>query len=256
MKKILFLSVCFLSRLFPCAGQEVGLDAVFKVSKQDLAGENLQPRKLDGEDDPTFLHRKIFDGEDLRIYMVAIGNRTNEFERFPIEEFIFWANGKAVVEPSEGEPFEVQSGDYFIQPKGFNGKFNFVSGDPLHLELAVTSKVRADSSVVSPISKALVIDRDIVSGASESHMKERSLIYHGVELALYLVRSSKRSFQNNSKERVFHVLNGILSLKDTQNNELLFYPGDFFVIPLGFEGEWRSIGSQAFRAFEVHQIDF
>ncbi len=228
---------------------------VFKISKADLSGENLSPRKLNGEDDYTFQQKVAFDGEDLRIYMVAIGNRTNEFGRFPVEEFIYWINGKARVEPNGGDSFEIQSGDYFIQPKGFSGKFNFVSGDPLHLELAVVSTRRADSAAVSSIRKAMAIEPDVLSGSGKYKGEENIQIYSGVELELNLVKEENRTFSDDAKDRVIHVLNGLLTVQDQNEVETIFYPGDFFVLTKGFTGNWESTGAQAFRGFEVYQVE-
>ena len=255
MRKLgLIICILLLSRSIAIAqGNESS--GLFKISRSNLAGENLSPRKLNGEDDDTFQQRVVFNGEDLIIYVVAIGNRTNEFGRFPIEEFIYWINGKARVEPNGEDSFDVQAGDYFIQPKGFSGKFNFVSGDPLHLELSVISKKRADSAVVSSISKAMVIERDVLSGSGDYKEGEDIQIYSGVELVLNLVRHEHRTFTNTSKDRVIHVLNGIISITDEMNQETIFYPGDFFVLSKGFTGKWESTGSQAFRGFEVMQIE-
>ncbi len=234
------------------SGQDVKESSkVFKISEEDLAGENLTPGVQNGESDTSYYQQRVYDGTDFIIFLVAINNRTNEFGRFPLEEFILWADGKAIVEPDGEEPFEIQAGDYFIQPKGFKGKFNFVSGDEPHLELSLISKKRADSALVSPMTKAMIIDPDILSGSSEQYAGEISTIYSGVEIEVNLVRTEKRIFQGNQKETLIHLLSGILLIDDQR-----FYPGDFLVIPEDFVGEWESVGFRPFRALEVYQVDF
>jgi len=64
--------------------------AIHKISKELLAGEGLDYIKHK-EPDKTVYQKKVYDGETFAIFMVAIGtNITNEFESFPLEEFIFW----------------------------------------------------------------------------------------------------------------------------------------------------------------------
>ncbi|MEO1255784.1 MAG: cupin domain-containing protein, partial [Bacteroidota bacterium] len=98
-------------------------------------------------------------------------------------------------------------------------------------------------------------DRDILSGSSENQEEPIFEVYSGVELVLNLVREKKRRFTDNSKERVIHVLNGILEMEVGNEKTERFYPGDFFVIPEGFNGSWKSAGAQALRAFEIYQAD-
>ncbi|MEM6842749.1 MAG: cupin domain-containing protein [Bacteroidota bacterium] len=225
--------------------------SVYKIPQELLAGEGLDP--IEQSDSSRVIYQKrVYDGEDLAIFMLAIGTGiTNEFQSFPMEEFIFWMNGKAVVEPVNEAPFEVHSGDFFVQAKGFKGKWNFVDNGGLHLELALVAKNRPDSTVQSPISHALVIDRDIISGVSELNTK-KEVIYQGVELTVNRLSIEKLVFENDSQERMIHVLNGILSINTEGNNaEQHFYPGDFLVIPAGFRGTLVSHSLQAPRVLEV-----
>ena len=73
--------------------------AIYKISKEYLAGEGLDFIKQK-DTTRTVYQKRVFNGVDLAVYMVAIGTGiTNEFDGFPLEECIFWMNGKAVVEP-------------------------------------------------------------------------------------------------------------------------------------------------------------
>ncbi|MEO0333808.1 MAG: cupin domain-containing protein, partial [Bacteroidota bacterium] len=134
--------------------------SIYKTPKELLAGEGLEATEQ-ADSSRVAYQKRVYDGKDIAIYMVAIGTGiTNEFESFPMEEFIFWMNGKAIVKPVNEAPFEIHSGDFFVQAKGSEGKWNFVDNEGLHLELALVAKNRPDSTVKSPISKALVLDRD------------------------------------------------------------------------------------------------
>ncbi len=234
-------------------GQEQKSPELFVLNRADLAGENLVPRKVKGEPDLTFYQQEVYRGNDLLIYILALANRTNELQNFPIEEFVFWMNGKAVVEPLADDVFEVQTGDYFIQPKGFNGRWHFVNEHPFHLELSVITKSRATTN--SPIDRAMIIDKNIISGASPDHKGSISNLYEGVELNLNLLNSSRDIIHHNPKERLVHMLNGILTIMSKSGTEHTFYPGDFFVIPEGFSGHWRAKGLQSLRAFEITKSD-
>ena len=223
--------------------------SIYKISNELLAGEGLDviPQK---DSTRTVYQKKVYDGKDLAVFIVAIGTGiTNEFRSFPLEEFIFWMNGKAVVEPVGEDPISVYTGDYFIQAKGFNGKWNFVDIGGVHLELALVAKNRPDSTFKSPMFKALVIDRDIISGVSKP---TDHLIYEGPELTVNLLTQSNQ-LENLTNERMLHVLNGTLTLMEENQTEQTFYPGDFFVVPEGFNGTWTSTSIQNLRVFEVYK---
>lgn len=125
-----------------------------------------------------------------------------------------------------------------------------MSGNPPHLEIALVSKRRADSASVSPMTKAMILDPNILSGSSEAHAGDSAPVYRGVELDVNLVCYQNRTFSGNQKERLIHVLSGILTMEGET-----FYPGDFFVIPAAFSGEWRVTSFRPFRALEVYIVD-
>lgn len=224
--------------------------SIFRISREVLAGEGLDPIK---QKDSTrkFYQKNVYKGKDLLIYVVAIGSGiTNKFDSFPMEEFIFWKNGKALVEPEGEESFSVNSGDYFIQPKGFNGKWSFIGDGQLHLELAVIAANRPPSNP-SPISKALIVDRDVISGVTDNEKNEIELLYEGVELTLKVLRSSDSTIENLKNETMIHVVNGVLIVSQEDDEPQKFLPGDFFVLPEGFSGRLKSTGLQGLRLLAV-----
>ncbi|MGD1945632.1 MAG: cupin domain-containing protein [Croceivirga sp.] len=228
-----------------------GSTEVYKIPNTLLAGEGLTLAKQKDPKSPTY-QKKIFEGENIIIYMIAIGTGiTNEFKSFPLEEFIFWINGKAVVEPNGEKSFDVHSGDYFVQAKGFNGRWNFIDNGGLHLELALIAKNRPDSTIKSTITKAKVFDRDMISGVT-GNQEDFEVYYEGAELDVNILRAKEKVFQNLSQERLMHVLNGILTLVSKNGEEKQdFYPGDFFIIPKGYYGTWTSKSLQDLRVLEV-----
>lgn len=229
-------------------------DTIYSFSKELLSGQGLNFIK---QKDPKreVYQKKIYDGTSLTVYMVAIGTGiSNTFESFPMEEFIFWMNGKAIVEPLGGTPYEVQSGDYFIQAKGFKGNWKFVENGGLHLELAVIAKDRPQTKTMSDIASAKVIDRDVISGVAGID-KDWDIIYEGVELKVQMLRTKNRTFQQSSKERFFHVLNGVVTITLNEGKDRqVFYPNDFFILPEGFTGSWTSDSLQDLRLIEVSRV--
>ena len=222
--------------------------AIYKISKEYLAGEGLDFIKQK-DTTRTVYQKRVFNGVDLAVYMVAIGTGiTNEFDGFPLEEFIFWMNGKAVVEPKGEEPFPIYTGDYFIQAKGFTGKWHFVDIGGPHLELALVAKNRPDSTFKSPMSRALILDRDIISGVQHP---ENGRIYEGPEITVNLL-SKEGDLTVATHERMLHVLSGVLKFKSSEA-EYLLYPGDFLMVPEHTTGQWSSMGLQGLRVLEVYK---
>ncbi|MEL7148341.1 MAG: cupin domain-containing protein [Bacteroidota bacterium] len=249
MKQILFIVVLFLLSTLNVAGQKAGQPAqIVKIPAAMLAGEGLNtiPQR---DSTRTVYQKTVYNGTDIAVFMVAIGTGiTNKFDGFPLEEFIYWANGKAVVEPVGEAPFSIYSGDYFIQAKGFRGKWNFVDIGGPHLELSLIAKNRPDSTFKSPINKALVLDKDLLSGVSKP---ADSLVYSGPELTVNLLTEQAQFFSNTSRERMLHVLNGTLTITTEDDQIQHFYPGDFLIIPADTRCQFEVSKVQQIRVLEV-----
>ena len=104
------------------------------------------------------------------------------------------------------------------------------------------------------MTKAKIIDRQILSGSSILHAGENAEIYRGVELQVNLVRHRLREFNNNPKERLIHLLSGVLTMITNERMER-YYPGDYLIIPKGFTGKWQSDSVITLRALEVMQVE-
>ncbi len=245
-----FIWVIFIGHIYAQApGQNH--QVIHKISTSLLSGKGLSLIKQKDTTRVTY-QKKVYDGKDLAIYMVAIGTGiTNKFNGFPMEEFIYWMNGKAVVEPDSYEAFAVQSGDYFVQAKGYQGKWNFIDNGGLHLELALIAKNRPDSSIKSSIPHAMIIDRDVISGVAD-YKKQELLVYEGVEITVNRLSYQQRTFKSMPRETMIHVLSGSVTVSSNSTKDAYhFDAGDFFVIPEGFNGTWQATGLQDLRVFEV-----
>lgn len=248
MNKILIIGIiCFLTTYHMLAQD---LQKIHKIPIDLLAGEGLD--YIQQADSSRIVYqKKVYDGIDFAIFMVAIGTGiTNEFENFPLEEFIFWMNGKAIVEPKGEESFPIYTGDYFIQAKGFQGKWNFVDIGGVHLELSLVAKNRPDAAIKSPISKALVINQDILSGVLKP---DNGLFYEGPELTVRVLNAKEELLDNISRERMIHILNGILIITDEEQIDHHFYPGDFVILPKDFDCTFESNSLQQIRIIEVYK---
>ena len=251
MKKQFIAALASITLMSTALGQGSDQDqpSIHRIPKPLLSGEGLD--KIQQSDTSrTAFQKKVYDGSTIAIYIVAIGTGiTNEFQNFRMEEFIYWMNGKAIVEPVGAQPFPIYTGDYFIQAKGFKGKWNFVDIGGVHLELALIAKNRPDSTFKSPMSQAMVLDRELLSGVS---VPPNGNIYKGPELTVNLITNAAQ-LDGKSPERMLHVLNGVLTVTINQAPEQQFYPGDFFVLSEGFQGTWRSNSLQKLRVLEVYK---
>ena len=247
MKKILIIAAILVTQL-SWAQEQKEKPKIVKIPASLLAGEGLT--NIPQEDSTRTVYQElVYSGVDLAVFMVAIGTGiTNEFDGFPLEEFIFWANGKAVVEPVGETPFSVHTGDYFIQAKGFRGKWNFIDIGGPHLELALIAKHRPDSTFKSPMSKAMVLDRDLLSGVSKP---KNGRIYEGPELTVNLLTEASQ-FEKASQERMLHILNGTLTILSKDGPEK-YLPGDFLVIPADYECAFETSSIQKIRVLEVYK---
>ena len=253
MKKSIPILILFLLHFLHVQTQETKLnDTIYKISKDFLAGEGLDFKKQK-DSTRTVYQKRVYNGNELAVYMIAIGTDiTNEFESFPMEEFIFWINGKAVVEPKGEEAIEIHSGEYFIQAKGFSGKWNFVDTGGLHLELALIAKNRPDKQFKSPITKALVIDKNILSGVVKP---SKGLIYKGPEITVNLLNTESDLTKNHHKERMLHIINGIITVESSHTKKEKLYPGDFFIVSEGFNGRMSSNSLQDLRVLEIFKSE-
>ena len=101
------------------------------------------------------------------------------------------------------------------------------------------------------MTKALVVDWDILSGVTTPI---DGVIYEGPELTLKVLTSIE-FVEKESREWMMHVLNGVLTITTQDKEEQHYYPGDFLIIPEGFNGTFSSNSLQNLRVLEVFKSE-
>jgi uncharacterized cupin superfamily protein len=241
--------------------QEIRKDSViepFKIEKRTLSGLDIPKQKLKDHPNRDYFQKRIYKGSELSIYILSSETAVNEITSFPIDEFVFFMNGRADIQTTINDEYSFHSGDYIFVPKGFSGNWTNNGGNKYHLELSVISNKRADSSSTQKAQEPFLLDRELISGIglTESSPKKFSdLLYSGVELEVFTEseESSEKTIVNNEKEEFIHVLSGIVHIESFSGKKQTFYKGDFFILPKGFNGTWKSEGQNLFRILKVIQ---
>ena len=228
----------------------------FKIEESILSGMDIPKLKLDDHPEREYFQKRIYAGSELSIFILSSETALNEIKDFPIDEFVYYINGRADIITSDNESLSFYSGDYLFVPKGFSGNWTNNGGNTFHLELSVITNKRSDSTLTPKAKKPFLLDRELLSGIGLTKVDSihyRDLIYSGLELDV-ITESSKPSIRNIpylEKEILIHVLNGIVTIKPDRDEVYTFYKGDFFVLPKGFKGSWKSKGQSLSRVLKV-----
>ena len=231
----------------------------FKIEDRVLSGLDIPPLKLKAHPERAYFQKRIYKGTDLSVYILSSETAINEITNFPIDEFVYYLNGRADIESGKEIKQSFFAGDYIFVPKGFSGKWTNNGGNKYHLELSVISNKRADSIAVSGAKVPFLLDRALMSGIGLSNLDTanyRNTLYSGVELDVFTAseRPHQKEIINNKKEQFIHVLNGLVTITPHKGQAQTFYTGDFFILPEGFSGSWKSEGQNLFRTLIVTQI--
>ena len=221
--------------------------APIRLDKSALSGVGLKKVNLKDEPEKDFYQKRLLRGDDISVFVVSTQNWVNSFKKFWFDEFVFMLNGKVIIRPTNGEEYIFYSGEYFFAPKGFSGEWEISAGATLHYELSIISTHRADSSYISKNLKPSQFDKSTLSGANIKLNKKglfEQVLREGVELTVKLKGESPREFvlSNPEKEKFIHILSGQLTLTDRNDQQHVFYTGDYLVLPNGFTGHWKSEG--------------
>lgn len=253
--KALFLSISLLH--LPIGGavysEEKTLPMVFRIDDSFLSGLDLPKREVKAHPGKEFYQRKIFKGSTLSVFALGSETVTNEINDFPIDEFVYYLNGRADIEVKENV-LTFWSGDYLVVPKGFSGKWTNNGGPNHHLELSVISNERAKGRSEEKIPRKL--DRAMLSGilpTPNGNKPFQSILYQGPELIISaeIEPVSETQIELNPKETFIHVLNGAVRIVPSQGEAQQFFAGDFFIITKGFSGKWIVTGSNGLRTLKV-----
>ncbi len=221
--------------------------APLALDRAVLSGLELKKIDLKEEPEKDFYQKMLFNGKDIMVFIVSTETWNNKIEDYAFDEYVYLLHGQSIVKPKDGNAKIFNYGDHFFIPKNFKGEWEINAGENLHYELSVISKNRSDSSFVSKNLSYSEVNRGEMSGAHislDGPDAYKEIIREGVELTVSLnaEKPSSKTFDKNTKEKLIHLLSGAISFTDLELNEHTFYTGDFFVIPKGLEGTWKSDG--------------
>lgn len=230
----------------------------FKIDETYLSGLEIPKVKLKAHPNRDYFQKTIYSGSELSVYILSSATATNTIKSFPIDEFVYYINGKALVK-NDTENRTFYSGDYLAVPKGFSGNWTNTGGNTYHLELSVISNKRSKEIDNAKHKFPFVLDKDLLSGigiTKEDSIHFKDVLYKGSDLEISTIseKSNTKTILKNSKEQFIHILVGKITLTSLSGKSVTFYKGDFFIIPKYFEGSWESEGQDFTRYLRVIQI--
>lgn len=259
--KILIRFLPLLALTFNLNAKEIKKDtllAPFKINERLLSGLDIPKQVLKAHPEREYFQKRIYKGTELSVYILSSETAVNEISNFPIDEFVYFLNGRADISSKDGNAFSFFAGDYIFVPKGFSGKWTNNGGNKYHLELSVISNNRVENTSAMKAKIPFVLDRELISGiglTTDVSRKYRDVIYSGAELEVVTESEEpcREEILDNQKEQFIHILNGIVTITPSEGHPQTFYKGDFFVLPKGFTGNWKSEGQNLFRTLKVVQ---
>ncbi|WP_271766136.1 cupin domain-containing protein [Aquimarina algiphila] len=228
----------------------------FKIEDRLISGLDIPRLKLKAHPEREYYQKNIYKGPELSVYILSSETALNEINNFPIDEFVYYINGRADIETKDSTKLTFYSGDYLFVPKGFSGNWTNNGGNKLHLELSVISNKRGDSTKTSIAKNPFLLDQELLSGiglTKHNSTTYKNIIYSGVELDVFTEAEipTKKEISENKKEQFIHILNGSLTIRPINSQPQTYYKGDFFILPKGFSGSWEVEGQRLLRILKV-----
>ncbi len=216
------------------------------IDKSALSGLGLQSVQLENEPNRKFFQRRLLRGVDLSVFIVSSESWSTQMNNFPIDEVVLMLNGKAKINPENGNQMTFQSNQFFFIPRGYTGSWEIQAGKNYHYELSIISTERAESANPAKTLPEL-IDQDALSGITidlNSVKQYERVLTKGSELTVSLKaeKPTEREISSPMKEQLVNLLSGQLTITDTSGVKHVFNTGDFFLFPKGFQGSWQSKG--------------
>lgn len=231
------------------------------LDRDAISGIGLEPvapsRPLPGM---SFYSRTLYEGDDIVVRVYAATEGSIHFESTKMDEYVHVLNGRAILREANGTEHVFESGSSFIVPSGFSGDW-ISEGNKLYQELIVYTKdrrVAAPGASTSPIRldetkmSGIGLDKRVWSHDPTREMYT-SYLYRGPELTIAVVAGAPATtrFSGEMREEFVHVLNGTATLTPDGHQASKFYSGDFFAVPNGFVGSWKSDGNNLYRELVV-----
>jgi len=220
----------------------------FKISERYLAGLDIPRVQLKAHPERAYFQKTIYKGSELSIFILSSETATNTIANFPIDEFVYYLKGKAEITTKTNQKISFLSGDYICVPKGFSGIWTNNGGKKYHLELSVIANKRAAKEVVSSPNIPFLLDREVLSGR-----KKDAKLFSGVELNMETIseKAATKEVSKTLKEQFIHILDGIVTITTKNGEAQTFYRNDFFVLPKGFSGTWKTEAQNTFRMLVI-----
>ena len=151
---------------------------VLGIDRNVLSGLNIPRFKLPKTPEREYYQKRLFGGSDLSVFILSSATADNKIESFPIEEYVYYIQGKADINLASKEHITFLGGDHLFVPKGFKGVWKNSGGNLLHLELSVISTRRSKKDVVSKPKKPFLLDRLKLSGFGLTKISENEYRRH------------------------------------------------------------------------------
>lgn len=84
-----------------------------------------------------YFQKTVYRGPQLSVFLLSSETVENEIDNFPIDEFVYYMNGRADIKAKEGVEYTFLGGDYIFVPQGFSGSWKS-EGQNLFRTLKVT----------------------------------------------------------------------------------------------------------------------
>ena len=224
------------------------------INKIALSGLELKPVKNKAQPNRKLFQSNLFLGKEIGVFVVGSETATANWKNYAIDEFIFVLNGRARLQPQGQSSLYFNKGDFFVAPKGYAGDWETQGGEAFYHELSVIALNREKTVTISAKEPA-AIDKAKLDGIAISKDGGRysDTLFKGVHITVttHSEKPSTRSLNTIGDEQLIYVLSGKVSIIDTDNQAHTFYTNEFFVLPKGFSGTWKSEGHGLFRSLHV-----
>ncbi len=229
-----------------------------RVSKESLSGLNMNRGRSPSQPERILYFQNIFQGADLNVQVVSSENASASPEDLELDEFLFLTNGAALLSPKDQKDMQFVKGDFFMVPRGFNGRWETIGAPSFHHEISIVSAQRNPNPTNPEKRFPVLMDKWKLAGQGLTKIASgrfEDLLYTGHELTIRL-KAEEPSIQEIKEplsERILYVLAGSLELVDLEGTAHKFNSGDFVIIPKGFSGTWKTKAHELFRALEVQK---
>jgi len=160
------------------------------IDIKSISGLNLQPVTNQNEPERRLFQKRILRGLDLSVYVVSSETATASHSSYGIDEFLYLINGRARLNPENGDEVIYNTGDFFVAPKGFKGEWETQGGNEFLIELSVISTQRNEEPVDPNKTLPYLIDKAILSGVgikpqgSPENNSFTNEVYQGPEIVV------------------------------------------------------------------------